>query len=176
MKSERGSIGSSFTIMIVIAIAAIVMIIVPLLSTAGRVEDIDQSKLQAALTNFVEDCASTGVMTLKDYENKVVNQIDNVNKYNVELEIWKLDKNFDKKTTQTNSKKIGENVYIITYSSEVLDELHKKGKIRLEEGWKVYAYAYNTNTTKEQAFSGQSNADISTHAAEAVATVRKNGD
>ncbi len=176
MKSERGSIGSSFTIMIVIGIAAVVMIIVPLLSTAGRLEDVDQQRLQGAITNFAEECATTGEITLENYENKVINQIDNVNKYNVEIEIWKMDKNLDKKSTQTNSRIIGKNTYIITYSSDVFDELYKKGKIKLEEGWKIYVYAYNTNVTREQAFSGQANSDLSTHAAEATATVRRDGN
>ena len=176
MKSERGSIENSFTIMIVIGLAAIIMIVVPLLSTAGRLEDIDQSRLQSALTNFVEKAASTGKITLQDFESELVNKIDNVNKYEVEIEIWKLDQNPNKKTTQTQHKVIGQNTYIIEYSSDVFDELYSKEEIKLEEGWKVHAYAYNTNVTKEQAFSGQANADISTHSAEAVATVRKNAD
>lgn len=176
MKSERGSIENSFTIMIVIGLAAIIMIAVPLLSTAGRLEDIDQSRLQAALTNFVEKSASSGKITLRDFEGEVLSKIDNVNKYEVEVEIWKLDANPSKKTTQTQHRVIGQNTYIIEYSSDVMDELYDKQEIKLEEGWKIHAYAYNTNVTKEQAFSGQANADISTHSAEAVATVRKNAE
>ncbi len=176
MKSERGSIENSFTIMIVIGLAAIIMIVVPLLSTAGRLEDIDQSKLQAALTDFVEKAASSGKITLKDYVDELIPKIDNVNKYEVELEIWKLDQNPNKKTTQTKHTVIGQNTYIIEYSTDVMEELYNNGEIKLQEGWKIHAYAYNTNVTKEQAFSGQANADISTHTAEAVATVRKNAE
>ena len=174
MKSERGSVGNSFTIMITIGLAAIIMIIVPLLSTAGRLEDIDQSRLQAAVSEFAEKCASDGTIKESEYD-KLVSQINNTNKYEIEIEVGKLDQNPNKKTTQTNSKVIGQNTYVFEYSSEVMKKLNEKGEYPLEEGWKLYVYAYNTNVTKEQAFSGQNNADIATHSAEAVATVRKNG-
>ena len=175
MKSERGSVGSSFTIMIVIGIAAVVMIFVPLLSTAGRLEDIDQSRLQTAVNNFAESCASSGEIT-EDALNELISTVNNVNKYEVEIEVWTPDKNHDKKTTQINSKSSDGQTYIITYSSDVFDKIYKDGRMKLTEGGKIYVYLYNTNVTKEQAFSGQSNADLSTHAASAVVTVRKTGN
>ena len=174
MKSERGSVGNSFTIMITIFIAGIIMIIVPLLSTAGRLEDIDQSNLQAAVSEFAEKCASDGVITEAQY-NQLVGEVNNVNKYIIEVDVGKLDQNPNKKTTQTNGRVVGQNTYVYEYSSDVLKKVLKDGEYKLEEGWKIHVYAYNTNVTKEQAFSGQANADISTHSAEAVATVRKNG-
>ena len=54
------------------------------------------------------------------------------------------------KTTQAEATKIGENLYYNKYTTQVEDELYKKGKITLKEGDIVTVTAKNTNQTIAQ--------------------------
>ena len=69
------------------------------------------------------------------------------------MEVQVLDENPGKKTSQANSKKIGENVYYSMYTSQILEQLGDASSNRilaLKEGDIVSASVKNTNLTLSQ--------------------------
>lgn len=115
----------SDTLITIIAIflAAILMFVFPLITMADRTDDVTQLSVQTATTEFVEDIRTTGRITLDKYEKFVQELAATGNAYDVEMEVQVLDENPGKKTSQANSKKIGENVYYSMYTSQILEQL-----------------------------------------------------
>ena len=145
----------SDTLITIIAIflAAILMFVFPLMTMSDRTDDVSQLSVQTATTEFVEDIRTTGRITLDKY-GKFVEEIGATgNAYDVELEVQVLDENPGKKTSQANSKKIGENVYYSMYTSQILEQLGDASSNRilaLKEGDIVSASVKNTNLTLSQ--------------------------
>lgn len=162
---------------VAIGLAAVLMFVFPLITMSDRVDDTAQVSLQSETAKFVQDITNKGQLTKEDYE-KFQTQLPSQNTYEIEIEIWRLDENPGKKTTQTNSKKIGENVYYCEYTSQVLDNLYNNsnGKITLKEGDMVIIRVKNTNQTMSQQLSPLPSADISTQSAESSGMVTVNGN
>ena len=72
------------------------------------------------------------------------------NSFDIEILIQELDENPGKKTTQAEATKIGENLYYNKYTTQVLDDLDRLGRITLKEGDIVTVTARNTNQTISQ--------------------------
>ena len=145
----------SDTLITIIAIflAAILMFVFPLMTMSDRTDDVSQSSVQTATTEFVEDIRTTGRITLDKYGKFVEEIAATGNAYDVELEVQVLDENPGKKTSQANSKKIGENVYYSMYTSQILEQLGDASSNRilaLKEGDIVSASVKNTNLTLSQ--------------------------
>ncbi|MBR3163652.1 MAG: hypothetical protein IKF17_06115 [Clostridia bacterium] len=142
---------STITI-IAIFVAAILMFIFPLMAMSDRTDDMSQLSVQTATTEFVDNVRTTGVLSLNNYQKYVDSISATGNNYEVEMEAQILDENPGKKTTQTQSTKIGENVYYSQYTSQIMDELNKnsKGTYTLKEGDFFSASAKNTNATISQ--------------------------
>lgn len=140
---------STITI-IAIFVAAVLMFIFPLMAMSDRTDDMSQLSVQTATTDFVDEVRTTGVLSLGNYEKYVSNLGSTGNNYDVEMEIKVLDENPGKKTTQTASTKIGENVYYSLYTSQILDELNKNDRYALKEGDFFSTSAKNTNATISQ--------------------------
>ena len=145
----------SDTLITIIAIflAAILMFVFPLMTMADRTDDVSQLSVQTATTEFVEDIRTTGRITLDKYGKFVEEIAATGNAYDVELEVQVLDENPGKKTSQANSKKIGENVYYSMYTSQILEQLGDASSNRilaLKEGDIVSASVKNTNLTLSQ--------------------------
>ena len=68
------------------------------------------------------------------------------------MEIKYLDENPGKKLEQSNSTKIGENVYLSEYTSQILEKLEndKNKTITLKEGDIIYVGVKNQNSTIAQ--------------------------
>ena len=165
------------TLMIIIAIgvAAVLMFVFPLITMSDRVDDTAQVSLQSETAQFVQDITNKGQLTKEDYE-KFQEKLPSQNTYRIEIEIWRIDENPGKKTTQTNSKKIGENVYYCEYTSQVENVLFNGiGKITLKEGDMVVVRVKNTNTTMSQELSPLPTSDLSTLSAESSGMVTVNG-
>lgn len=168
----------SDTLIVIIAIglAAVLMFVFPLITMSDRVDDVSQVSLQSATQQFVDDITSTGKLTKEKYEG-FIPKLPSQNTYTVEMEIWSLDENPGKKTTQTNSKKIGENVYLHQYTTQINEELFDgSGTIYLEAGDMVVVRVKNTNTTMSQELSPLPNSDLSVLSAESSGMVRVNGN
>ena len=165
------------TLMIIIAIgvAAVLMFVFPLITISDRVDDTAQVSIQSETAQFVQDITNKGQLTKEDYE-KFQEKLPSQNTYRIEIEIWRIDENPGKKTTQTNSKKIGENVYYCEYTSQVENVLFNGiGKITLKEGDMVVVRVKNTNTTMSQELSPLPTSDLSTLSAESSGMVTVNG-
>ena len=142
--------GDSLITVVAIFLAAILMFIFPLMSLAERTDDISSLAVQTATTEFVDNVRMTGKMTLEDYDAYLSELASTGNSFDIEILIQELDENPGKKTTQAETTKIGENLYYNTYTTQVLDQLDRTGRITLKEGDIVTVTARNTNQTISQ--------------------------
>ena len=120
------------------------------MSLAERTDDISSLAVQTATTEFVDNVRMTGKMTLEDYDAYLSELASTGNSFDIEILIQELDENPGKKTTQAETTKIGENLYYNTYTTQVLDQLDRTGRITLKEGDIVTVTARNTNQTISQ--------------------------
>ena len=142
----------SDTAMSVIAIflAAILMFIFPLMSTADRTDDISQQAVQTATTEFVDNIRSTGKITQDKYDSFVSTIAETGNSYDVEIEAQKLDESSKKKTAIASQSKVGENNYYSEDTSQIEGELGSNGEYDLKEGDLISVTVKNTNKTISQ--------------------------
>ena len=142
----------SDSVMTVIAIflAAVLMFIFPLMSTADRGDDISQQVVQTATTEFVDDIRSTGKITNDKYESFYQTIASTGNAFDVEMQVEVLDENSNKKTTQASASKVGENYSYIDYTSQIVDTINSEGQYKLKEGDIVSVTVRNTNQTISQ--------------------------
>ena len=142
--------GDSFTTIIAIFLAAILMFVFPLMSMSERTDDVSQLSVQTTTTEFVDKIRTTGKLTLDDYEKYLATIVSTGNSFDVDIEIQQLDENPGVKTTQAEMTKIGENLYYNIYTSQVEDKLNTNGKITLKEGDRASVSVKNTNKTIAQ--------------------------
>ena len=147
--------GDTLITVIAIVLAAVLMFIFPLMTMSDRTDDVSQLSVETATTEFVDDVRTTGKLTIDKYNSFVQTLAATGNSYDVEMEVQVLDDNPGKKTTQAESTKIGENVYYIMYTSQILDIIDqtKNGKnvvLALKEGDFFSASVKNTNSTLSQ--------------------------
>lgn len=142
--------GDTLITVVAIFLAAILMLVFPLMTMADRTDDISNLAVQTATTEFVDDIRNTGKMTLDDYEQYLSDLTSTGNTFDVDILIQQLDENPGVKTTQAEATKIGENLYYNIYTTQVVDLLESTGRIRLKEGDLVTVTAKNTNQTIAQ--------------------------
>lgn len=139
--------------MIAVFLAAVLMFIFPLMSVSERNDDIAQSVLQTATSEFVDKVATVGAIKPSDYEAYVEAISATGNVYDVEIEIQHLDENMGKKSTITSADLIGENVRYSTYTTEILNSMYdgiSEKAYSLNKGDIIIVTAKNTNTTIAQ--------------------------
>ena len=116
----------SDTLMVVIGIflAVILMFIFPLMSMSERHDDISQSAVQTATSEFVDKISVKGKITPEDYDQYFgsINAMSGA-PYEVEIEVQHLDENPGKKASTTSPDLIGENLRYSTYTSEITDTM-----------------------------------------------------
>ena len=142
--------GDTLITVVAIFLAAILMLVFPLMTMADRTDDISNLAVQTATTEFVDDIRNTGKMTLDDYEQYISDLTSTGNTFDVDILVQQLDENPGVKTTQAEATKIGENLYYNIYTTQVVDLLESTGRIRLKEGDLVTVTAKNTNQTIAQ--------------------------
>ena len=142
----------SDTLITIIAIflAAILMFIFPLMSISERNDDIAQSVVQTATSEFVDTVSTVGSIKQSDYDAYVQKLAATGNTYDISMEVRVLDENPSKKTTQEDETKIGENIYYSIYTTQIYDELQEKSVYPLKEGDIIVVSASNTNNTISQ--------------------------
>lgn len=142
----------SDSVMTVLAIflAAILMFIFPLMSTADRSDDISQQIVQAETTEFVDKIRSTGKITNDNYEAFSQAVTSTGNSFEIEMQASILDENSNKKTTQASAQKVGENYSYTEYTSQILDKIENEGQYKLKAGDFVSVSVKNTNKTISQ--------------------------
>lgn len=138
--------GSTAVIVVVIITAVIIMFIFPLNMMAGNQDNISQLAIQQAVTEFTNEVRKTGVLTQLKYDNLIQTLAATGNSYDVEITIQKLDENPAKKTSGSTTT-IGDNVYYVMYTTQVLEEITAQNGLKLNEGDIILVTAENTNQT-----------------------------
>ena len=117
---------STVSVIIVIALGLVVLCLVPLVTLEERVDDVTQQDVQKIVESTVTEIANTGVLTREQYQN-LENRLAATGKtYDIEVETKILDENPGKKLAQSNYTKIGENVYVTYYTTQVLSQIGVK--------------------------------------------------
>lgn len=156
----------SLITIVAIFLAVILMFIFPLMSIADRNDDMAETTVQAAVTEFVDTAKSTGKITIGEY-SKFMSKIEATgNVYDVEIEVKVLDENVGKKSAWTNGTVIGENVYYSVYTTQILgyisdyeetanNTVTKGGGVyTMKEGDIISVSVKNKNTTLSQSLRG----------------------
>ena len=169
--------GDTLITVVAIVLAAILMFVFPLMTMSNRADDVSQLSVQSLTTQFVDDVRTTGKITSDKYNKFVENIHSTGNTYDVEIEVKVRDENPGKKTTQANSKKIGEDVYYSIYTTQIENTLKNNNAYNLKEGDIVSVSVKNTNTTMSQQLSGGTSTGLTgTIAGEASGIVTANGN
>ena len=169
--------GDTLITVVAIVLAATLMFVFPLMTMSNRADDVSQLSVQSLTTQFVDDVRTTGKITSDKYNKFVENIHSTGNTYDVEIEVKVRDENQGKKTTQANSKKIGEDVYYSIYTTQIENTLKNNNAYNLKEGDIVSVSVKNTNTTMSQQLSGGTSTGLTgTIAGEASGIVTANGN
>ncbi len=169
--------GDTLITVVAIVLAATLMFVFPLMTMSNRADDVSQLSVQSLTTQFVDDVRTTGKITSDKYNKFVENIHSTGNTYDVEIEVKVRDENPGKKTTQANSKKIGEDVYYSIYTTQIENTLKNNNEYNLKEGDIVSVSVKNTNTTMSQQLSGGTSTGLTgTIAGEASGIVTANGN
>lgn len=146
----------SDTLMVVIGIfvAVILMFIFPLMSLSERTDDISQTVVQTAASEFVDKVSVAGKIKPSDYEVFAQTIGATGNTYEIGIEVQHLDENPGKKAVTTSGDLVGENVRYSTFTSEILGEMYKTGgktnDYMLKKGDNIIVTVKNTNRTMAQ--------------------------
>lgn len=150
----------SDTLITIIAIFlfAVLMFIFPLMSVSERNDDIAQTVVQTATSEFVKKVATYGSIKPNDYNSYVQELYATGNTYEIEIEVQHLDENPGKKQVTTSADLIGENVYYSTYTTEILDKMFPTSgptadtgeNYVLKKGDNIIVTVKNTNKTIAQ--------------------------
>ena len=98
---------STFSVIIAIAVGLMVICLVPLVTLEERVDNVTQQDVQKIVENVVNESSNTGTLTRAQYQD-----LEN-----------KLAANPGKKVAQANYTKIGENLYVGYYTTQVLSQI-----------------------------------------------------
>lgn len=139
-------------------LAATLMFIVPLMAITERNDDISQTVVQTAVSNFVDTVSNSGTIKPSDYEELRAKLDSTGNTFEITIEVQHLDENPGKKGTSTSGDLIGENLRYSTFTSEILDYMYPtEGEIDnmlrnypLKKGDNIIVTAKNTNKTLAQ--------------------------
>lgn len=173
----------TFITVIAIMLTAVLMLVLPVMTMADRVDTVSKTDIETKTSDFVNEIRTTGKLTSEKYSKFIEEITSTGNTYDVEMEFKILDENPGKKSTQTAKDKIGENVYYSVYTSQILDTItgdNGKGKTMvLKEGDIFSTSVKNTNTTLSQQlknfFYSVTGNDTYTIAAEHAGIVTANG-
>lgn len=152
VSSERGEIGDSFMTVIALICAALVMFGAPLYYMASQTDTIAQQALQSETTEFVNDVAMQGKITIENYE-AFVEKVSINTAMDIEMVVRVADENSGKKATQVVGSKAGESGYIEEQTSQIMDELEENGVKILKKGDYFYVKVTNSSPTLFQMLS-----------------------
>lgn len=167
--SERGSISSTLTIVVLIGIAVITITVTPLIMTAKKVDNASQASLQATTTDFVNEQCSKGRLSKEDLY-KFIEAVTGPNTYDIKIEVKVPGETEGKKASQVVTEKSGGTTYTTYYTSQVFNQLDENGEFKIGEGGQLRVYLENTNTTTAQDLTNNNTPNI---IAEAAATCTK---
>lgn len=114
---------STFSVIIAITVGLIVICLVPLVTLEERVDNVTQQDVQKIVESTVTESSNTGILTRAQYQD-LENKLAATGKtYDIDVETKILDENPGKKLAQANYTKIGENLYVGYYTTQVLSQI-----------------------------------------------------
>ena len=140
----------TFITVVAIMLAAVLILVMPVMTMADRVDTVSQTDIETKTSDFVNEIKSTGKLTPEKYSKFIEELTATGNTYNVEMEFKILDENPGKKSIQTSKDKIGENVYYSIFTTQIEDVINIGKNYNLKEGDIVNVTVRNTNKTLSQ--------------------------
>jgi len=131
-----------------IFIAVILMFIYPLVEIASKNDEISQTVVQVAVSEFVNTVATQGKITQFDY-NELIQKINATgNSYDIQIEAQILDDNPRRTTTTGSSDLLGDYQYYSVYTNAILDAVNSdEGEYVLKKDDYIIVTVKNTNMT-----------------------------
>ena len=143
----------SLITIVAILVAAILMFAFPLMSIADRNDDIAQTAVAAAVSDFVNTVRNEGKITEENY-SAFRSKLDATgNAYDVEMEVKVKSSTIGKKTSWLSSTTVGSSVYYSVYTSQIMEEVEDEAKdntYKLKEGDIFSVTAKNQSSTLAQ--------------------------
>ncbi len=139
----------SDTLMAIIGIfiAVILMFVLPLTIMANKNDEIAQTVVQVAVSDFVEKVTNKGRITEFDY-NKLVQKISTTgNAYDIQIEAQIIDDNSRRATSTADSSQTGEYKYYSVYTNTIMDKIRNDGFYELKKDDYVIVNVKNINIT-----------------------------
>lgn len=171
----------SLITVIAIMLTAVLLLVLPVMTMANRVDNISKTDVETMTSNFVNEIRTIGKLTSENY-NKFIEELTSTgNTYDIEMEFKILDENPGKKSTQSAKDKIGENVYYSVFTTQIQEALNGENKVyNLKEGDIINVNVKNTNLTLAQSlknfFYTMVGNDTYTIVASSSGLVLRNGD
>ena len=141
----------SDTLMSIIGIflAIVIMFVFPLMELAGKGDEVSQTVVEVAVSDFVNTVATTGQITWSDYNKLLQKLYSTGNSFDIQIEAQILDDNPRRATTTASSNVLGEYKYYSVYTNTILSELEKSenSKYQLKNDDYIIVSVKNTNTT-----------------------------
>lgn len=137
----------SLMMIIGIFVAIILMFVFPLMQIAGESDELSQTVVQVAVSDFVNTVANQGKITEFDYNELVQKLTATNNAYEIEIEAQILDDNPRRVTTTGNNELVGEYKYYSVYTSTILDKVTTTSEYILKKDDYIIATVKNTNIT-----------------------------
>lgn len=165
---------------IAIALAAVLMFVFPLMTMSDRTDDVAQLAVESATTDFVDEVATSGKITLANLNELEQTITSTGNTYDVDMVLEVKDANLGKKASQAQKDKIGENASYSVHTTQIEEVLENgDGVYYCNEGDRFTASVKNTSQTLSQQlknfFYTVTGNDAYTIAAEHTALVKTNG-
>ncbi len=165
---------------IAIALAAVLMFVFPLMTMSDRTDDVAQLAVESATTDFVDEVATSGKITLANLNELEQTITSTGNTYDVDMVLEVKDANLGKKASQAQKDKIGENASYSVHTTQIEEVLENgDGVYYCNEGDRFTASVKNTSQTLSQQlknfFYSVTGNDTYTIAAEHTALVKTNG-
>lgn len=111
------------SVIMAIVLGLIVLCMVPLVTLEERVDNVAQQDVQKIVESTVTEIANTGILTREQYQGLESKLAATGKTYDIEIATKILDENPGKKLAQANYTKIGENVYVEYYTTQVLSQI-----------------------------------------------------
>lgn len=128
-------------------LAVILMLIFPLMEIGGKNDEISQTVVQVAVSDFVNKVATQGEITEFDY-NMLVQKLNATgNAFDIQIEAKILDDNPMRTTTTGNNRLLGEYKYYSVYTNVILDELRNKQAYKFKNDDYIIVTIKNANVT-----------------------------
>ena len=172
------------SVVFAICVAGILLFVVPLVTLINRVDNVVKEDSKLLVQEFVTEITNTGKITKSQYE-EFENKLDATGKtFEIEMEVWHIDENPGKKTSQVQYTKIGENGYWIEATTQILPQIgirttdndnvdEENEEMLLKEGDKVYVkLKIEKDKTAESSLLGYANTgEYTTESSSGMVTV-----